>query len=64
MKAFSNLKAGQTTKKIISLSKMVNAYPKFNELLSRITPELTGRGHNADTAKFSMKDKLTRAPVE
>jgi hypothetical protein len=29
-----------------------------------LTPELTGRAHNAATAKFSIKGKLTRAPVQ
>jgi hypothetical protein len=31
---------------------------------SGLTPELTGRAHNAITDNFTMKDRLTRAPVE
>jgi hypothetical protein len=29
-----------------------------------LTPELTGRAHNADTDKLTTKAKLARAPVE
>jgi hypothetical protein len=30
----------------------------------RLTPELTGRGHNTDIDKLTMRDMLTRAPVQ
>jgi hypothetical protein len=36
----------------------------FSVKAKRLTLELTGRGHNVDIVKFSMKDMLTRAPVQ